>query len=180
MARVWIACAVLVALALAWVLTPLGELIDPRALLVSADELRATGWGIALIVPLFVAFSVVMIPTSLLRWTTIVAFDPLIGVPCMVAGVLCAAFLGHVIGERVGADRLARIGNARFERIRARLERTGVLGIAALRQVPLGPFMFVNAVAGAARTRRKTFLAGTLVGMVPSTIGASLRAWLVG
>jgi phospholipase D1/2 len=185
MARVWIVVALVLGLALAWALTPLRELIDPRALLDAADSLRATGWGIALIVPLFVVFSVVMIPTSVLRWTTIVAFDPLIGVPCMVIGVMCAAFLGHALGTRAGAERLANVGSARFAKIRARLERTGVLGIAALRQVPLGPFMFVNAACGAARVPRKTFLAGTLVGMVPSTVvmvlaGASLRAWLLG
>jgi phospholipase D1/2 len=184
MARVWIAVAIAIGLALAWALTPLREVVDPRAMLAAADELRATGWGIALIVPLFVAFSIVMVPTSLLRWTTIVAFDPWIGVPCMVIGVLVAALIGHAFGERAGAERIARIGNARFARIRARLERTGILGIAALRQVPLGPYMFVNAAAGAARVPRRTFLLGTLVGMVPSTIimvaaGASLRAWLL-
>lgn len=176
---------VAVCLALAWVFTPLGSLIEPRGLLEAAEQLRASGWGIVLIPPAFVLLSLAMVPTSLLRWTTVVAFDPLFGVVCMTLGVVCATVLGHAIGQRIGADRLARVGGDRIERIRVRLGRTGVLGIAALRQVPLGPFMIVNAVAGAARVRRSVFVGGTLLGMVPSVIvmvlaGSSLRAYLLG
>ncbi len=185
MARVWIVAAIAIGLAIAWAVTPLRELVDPRTLLDAADDLRATGWGIALIVPLFVVFSVLMVPASLLRWTTVVAFDPWIGVPCMLVGSIGATFIGHAIGKRAGAERLACIGSERVAKIRARLERAGVLGVAAIRQVPLGPSMFVNAAAGAAGVRRDVFLAGTFVSMLPSTVlmvvaGASLRAWLLG
>jgi uncharacterized membrane protein YdjX (TVP38/TMEM64 family) len=174
-----------VCLALAWAFTPLRSVIDPRGLLAGAEQLRASGWGIMLIPPAFVLLSLAMVPTSLLRWTTVLAFDPLFGVLCMTLGVVCATVLGHAIGQRVGAERLARIGGDRIERVRARIGRTGVLGIAALRQVPLGPFMIVNAVAGAARVRRNVFVAGTLIGMVPSVLvmvlaGSSLRAWVLG
>ena len=101
MTRVWIVAAVAVGLAIAWAATPLRELVDPQGLLAAADGLRATGWGIALIVPLFVLASVVMIPSSILRWTTVVAFDPWIGVPCMLLGSLGAAFTAQ---SRIGAD----------------------------------------------------------------------------
>ncbi|MDQ3365860.1 MAG: VTT domain-containing protein [Myxococcota bacterium] len=181
-----VTCVALAALglALAWALTPLRSVIEPRSLLAGAEQLRASGWGIVLVPPAFVLLSLAMVPTSLLRWTTVLAFSPLFGVLCMVLGVACATLLGHMIGQRIGADRLARIGGDRVHRIRARLERTGVLGIAALRQVPLGPFMIVNAVAGAARVRRNVFVAGTVLGMVPGVIvmvlaGSSLRAWLL-
>ncbi|MGE3765933.1 MAG: TVP38/TMEM64 family protein [Kofleriaceae bacterium] len=187
MSRVWLVALVAIlaiGLALAWVLTPLRALVDPRGLLASAEQLTSTAWGIALIVPAFVLLSVAMVPTSILRWATVLALHPVLGVTFMVIGVMCASFIGHAIGDRLGAERMARIGNERFARIRSRLERIGILGMAAIRQVPLGPFMIVNAVAGAARVRRRVFLAGTLVGMVPSTIvmllaGASLRAWLL-
>lgn len=175
---------VAVSLALVWALTPAREVIDPRRLLAAAEELRASGWGIVLIPPAFVVLSLAMVPSSMLRWTTVLAFDPLFGVVCMTAGVLLATVLGHAIGQRVGAERLSRLGGDRITRIRARLGRTGVLGIAALRQVPLGPFMIVNAVAGAAQVRRRVFVGGTLLGMVPSVTvmvlaGSSLRAWLI-
>jgi uncharacterized membrane protein YdjX (TVP38/TMEM64 family) len=180
-----VALVLTLGLALAWAFTPLRDALAPRDLLASAAELRATGWGMLLVPPVFVLLSLAMVPTTILRWATVVAFDPLFGVVFMVLGVLGATFVGHAIGERLGAERMSRFGGDRVERIRARLGRTGVLGIAALRQVPLGPFMIVNAAAGALRVRRGAFLGGTLVGMVPGAIvmvlaGGSLRAWLLG
>ena len=182
-----------VCLALAWAFTPLRTVIEPRALIAAAEELRASGWGLVLVPPAFVLLSLAMVPTSVLRWTTVVAFDPVFGVICMALGVVGATALGHAIGARVGAERLARFGGERLggrlgeriERIRGRLARTGVLGIAALRQVPLGPFMFVNAVAGAARVPRRVFLGGTVLGMIPSAVvmliaASSVRAYLAG
>ena len=176
-----VALVLTLGLALAWAFTPLRDAIAPRELLTAAEDLRATGWGMLLVPPVFVLLSIAMVPTTILRWATVVAFDPLFGLVFMVLGVLGATFIGHAIGERLGAK---RFGGERVERIRARLARTGVLGVAALRQVPLGPFMFVNAVAGAARVRRGAFLGGTVVGMVPGAIvmvlaGGSLRAWLL-
>jgi phospholipase D1/2 len=176
---------VAVCLALAWAFTPLREVIEPRELLARAEQLRESGWGIVLIPPAFVLLSLAMVPTSLLRWTTVLAFDPVFGVVCMTLGVIGATLLGHAIGKRVGAERLARVGGARIEAIRARLGRTGVLGIAALRQIPLGPFMIVNAVAGAARVRGTVFLGGTLLAMIPSVTvmllaSSSVRGWVLG
>ena len=45
-----------------------------------------------------------------------------------------------------------------------------VLSIAALRLVPLGPHMLVSAVAGAARLPRRTFVVGTVLGMIPGLV----------
>lgn len=175
-----LALAGAIGLAIAWAVTPLRTALSPRVLLTAAEDLD--GWGLVLVPPAFVVLSVAMVPTSILRWTTVVAFAPAVGVLFMVLGVMGATLLGHVIGARLGAE---RIGGERIERLRARLTRTGVLGIAALRQVPMGPFMIVNAAAGAAGVRRRVFLGGTLVGMVPSVIvmvlaGTSVRAWLLG
>jgi len=182
----WVlALAVAVGLALAWAFTPLRSLVDPRRLLAAAEHLRASGWGILLVPPAFVVLSLALVPTSILRWTTILAFDPWFGVAVMTVGVASATFLRHFIGARLGAERMSRLGSARFERVRVRLGRTGLLGVAALRQVPLGPFMIVNALAGATGMRRSVFVAGTIIGMVPSVVvmllaGSSLRAWLLG
>lgn len=173
------------ALALAWAFTPLRTVLAPRALLTGAEQLRASGWGIVLVPPLFVLLSLAMVPTTLLRWTTVLAFDPVFGVLCMTAGVACATLVGHAIGQRVGADRLTALGGERMERVRARLRGTGILGVAAMRQVPLGPFMIVNAIAGAAQIRCRVFVGGTVLGMIPSVAvmllaGSSMRAWLLG
>ena len=157
-----IVLAAAIGLAAAWAFTPLRTVLSPRELLAAAEDLRASGWGLLLVPPAFVLLSVAMVPTSVLRWTTVIAFDPVFGVLFMVLGVLGATFLGHAIGARLGAE---RVGGERIERLRARLTKT--------------------AAAGAAGVRRGVFLGGTLVGMVPGVIvmvlaGGSLRAWLLG
>jgi uncharacterized membrane protein YdjX (TVP38/TMEM64 family) len=173
-----------IALFVAWRWTPLREVADPKALLAWAEALRSSGIAIVLVPAAFVALSLALFPIVVLRVTIVLVFGPLLGPIYALLGVAAGALLGHAIGARLGAKPLERLAGPRVDRIRARLEgRTGVWAIAALRLVPLGPFMVVNAVGGAARLRRRNFVLGTVLGLTPglvviAVISAHLE-WLV-
>jgi uncharacterized membrane protein YdjX (TVP38/TMEM64 family) len=160
-----------VALFVAWRWTPLREVADPKALLAWAQTLRASGLAVLLVPAAFVALSLALFPIVVLRVTIVLVFGPLLGPVYALLGVAAGALLGHALGARLGARPLERLAGPRLDRIRARLEgRTGVWAIAALRLVPLGPFMVVNAVGGAARLRRRSFVLGTVLGLTPGII----------
>jgi phospholipase D1/2 len=106
-----------------------------------------------------------------LRVTTVVVFGPWLGALYAIVAVALCAFLGHAIGARLGADGLERLAPRRVAQVRALAERRGgVLAIAAMRLLPLGPFMLVNSAAGAARLPRRDFVAGTVLGLMPGLI----------
>jgi phospholipase D1/2 len=157
----------MVALYVAWRWTPLAEVADPKNLLAWAETLRGSGLA-AVIVPLsFVALTLALFPITVLRVTTVIVFGPLLGPLYAILGVALGALVGHALGVRLGSEALERLAGKRVVWVRERLEKRGLWAIAALRLVPLGPFMLVNAVGGAARLRRRDFVLGTVLGMTP-------------
>jgi phospholipase D1/2 len=180
-----LAGAALGMVALAWALTPLPALASPERLLEQAQAVRGSVAAPVLVPVLFVALSLVFVPLFVLRATIVLVFGPLLGPVYAILSVAVAALVGHALGSRLGAPALERLGGARIGKIKARMQRCGVLSIAALRLVPLGPHMLVAAVAGAARMPRSAFVAGTVLGMMPGLIvlaglGAKLEALLGG
>ena len=103
--------------------------------------------------------------------------------PCALAGSLASAMLAYGIGRRFGTRRLHRLDSQATERLSHMLKRSGVLGIATLRLLPIAPYTAVNLVAGAARVSSVSFAVGTLLGLLPGNVlmtifGHQLRAVL--
>lgn len=164
-----------VAIALVWWLAP----IDKDVLLQAAVTVRESPLAPVLVPLVYVLLSLLFVPIVLLRVTTVLAFGPILGPLYAIVGMAAAALAGHWIGERLGAEALGRLGGARVAKIRERLAKTGVWGVAVLRSVPLGPFTLVNAVAGAARIRRRDFVLGTVIGTTPGLVGMMIFAQLI-
>lgn len=144
--------------------------IDKDALLTAAVAVRESPLAPLVVPVVYVLLSLMFVPIVVLRLTTVLAFGPIFGPLYAITGMAAAAFVGHLVGERLGAEALERLGGTRVARIRERLAKTGIWGIAVLRTVPLGPFTLVNAVAGAARVRRRDFVLGTVVGTTPGLV----------
>ncbi len=83
----------------------------------------------------------------------------------LLSGLICFA-----IGRSVARPLLDRwLGEERFERTEARIERGGVTLLLALRLIPILPFSLVSYAAGAARVPVWRFLWTTAVGYLPIT-----------
>ena len=162
------------ALFVAWRWTPLREVADPKALLAHAHALRESGVAALLVPAIFVVLSLALFPIVVLRVTTVMVFGPILGPIYALVGIALGTFLGHTIGARLGSEALERLAGQRVEAVRGKLEKRGLWAIAALRLLPLGPFMLVNAVGGAARLRRRTFVLGTVLGLTPGLIVMAL------
>ena len=58
----------------------------------------------------------------------------------------------------------------RLNRIRARVQRSGVLAVTAIRLVPIAPFTIVNMVAGASGISLSHYIIGTALGLLPGLV----------
>src|SRR5690242_1574226 len=100
MKRLAVLFGLLLALALAWQLTPLRHFLDGQHVLAIAHGLRSTPLA-ALVVPAaFVALGLCMVPVNLLKILTVVLFGPLLGVPYALLGIVASALVGHALGAR--------------------------------------------------------------------------------
>lgn len=173
----------LLGLAAAWRFTALREWAQPDRLLGYADAVRAQPLAILIVPALFVGLGLLMFPIVVLRLLTVLTFGPVLGPIYAVLGSVISAAVGHGIGRLIGAKAFAEHTGVRFTRIRDRLVKSGVVGVLAMRVVPLGPFTMVNAAAGAAGVRLHHLIAGTVIAMLPGLVlvtifGAQIE-WLL-
>jgi len=148
----------------------LGTSFSPKAL---ADQLRLAGSAASafpIFAGLYAAGTALLLPSTVLN----VAAGAMWGVwggfaRCM----LVANLLGHAhffLGRWVGRERLrALLVRRGWTRAIGELERSGIVTVLVLRQVPI-PFVATNMVCGASPMTWPQFLVGHFVGLVPGLL----------
>lgn len=161
---------VLVAIAAAWRFSPLHEVADTEAIADWLHGMRRNPWAPLIIVMIYVAANAVFFPNTVLNAATILGMGTAWGLPCALAGSLASAMFTYALGRRFGRKRLSRIDSTALDRITQMLKKSGVLGIATLRLLPVAPYGVVNLAAGAAHVRALPFAFGTLLGLLPGNL----------
>ncbi len=168
--RLWpwaVAVVTLLALSIAWSLAPLRELVRPEAVTGAVGALAdhpAAPW---LVLAAFVVGGLVALPVTLMVVLTVVAFGPLAGFVYALAGATLSALAAFGLGHWLGHGAVIRMTGSRIHRLSRRLGDAGVIGVAALRMVPLAHFTVISLVAGASHVRLRSFALGTVLGMTP-------------
>jgi uncharacterized membrane protein YdjX (TVP38/TMEM64 family) len=78
------------------------------------------------------------------------------------------------IGRHLSRDVVRKLAGRRLNDLSRQLGERGLLAIIFARVVPVGPFSIVNIVAGASHIRWRDFLLGTVIGLVPGVVAASM------
>jgi phospholipase D1/2 len=148
----------------------LGDVVEPRALLL---KLRALGDGPAVVwawVGLYVAATTALLPAAGLH---IVAGALWGFVTAAWRAYLMATLLGHLhfaVGRLIGRARMRALLLRRgWTAAIDELERSGVLTVLVVRQTPI-PFVVTNLVCGASPITWPQFLVGHAVGLVPNVL----------
>lgn len=163
------ALAALVALAAAWAWTPMRAWLDVDLVVMSLQRFGRAFGPVAAVCGFALALTVA-VPLIFLTLVAVVAFGPLAGFACAMAGALVGAAASYGIGRFLGRDVVRRLAGERINQLSQRLARRGVLAVIAVRLVPVAPFAVVNMVAGASHIRLRDLLLGTAIGMTPATL----------
>ena len=123
--------------------------LDSKTIEAAMAAFASSTWAPAYVVGAFMLGGLVAFPLILLIAGTAAAFGPVLGFAYAAAGSLASALLTYFIGVWLGRDTLESVLGPRLNRIRARIQRSGILAVAAIRLVPIAPFTIVNMVAGA-------------------------------
>jgi uncharacterized membrane protein YdjX (TVP38/TMEM64 family) len=136
------------------------------------------GLGVAVYVAGFVlSAGLAILPTHLQAALGGWAFGLVVGLPSAVGGVIGAATVGYVIGQRATGDRVLRLI---AEKPTWRAVYEALLGgsfwrcllIVVLIRAALTPFALTNLVLAATRVHPVAYIVGTLVGITPRTAAA--------
>ncbi len=175
----WLRAAAMLLLMLALValarLTPLLSFLNLPKALAELQLLRASPVAGVLTVSAFIFCNIVFVPVTLLVVQSGVIFGPWLGSFYALLGALGSAAVAYWIGRAVGFSALTRLRSARHSaELACALGRRGVFAVAALRLLPVAPFVVINLLAGALRVRFRYFMLGTLVGMAPGIIALTV------
>ncbi len=160
----------LIALAIAWQFPPLSDIASLDQIGPMLQALAQEPWAPLLVIGVYIVGVLIAFPVLILIAATAAAFGPGLGIAYAAAGSLASAVVTFLIGVALGRDTLRAVIGPRLRRVQRRIVSGGVLAIAAIRLVPIAPFTVVNLVAGASEIRLGSYIAGTILGMLPGWI----------
>ncbi|SLN69348.1 VTT domain-containing protein [Oceanibacterium hippocampi] len=160
----------LLAVGLAWALTPLSEFARPAAL---KDWLAANAGGdmsaLALL-GIYLVGGLLAFPITVLIAVTAMLYDPLTSFVLALTGSLLTATVTYLVGWATGRGFLRGVVGRRVNQVSRALASRGVMSVTALRLMPIAPFTVVNLVAGASHIRFTDYLIGSILGLVPGIL----------
>jgi uncharacterized membrane protein YdjX (TVP38/TMEM64 family) len=165
---------VLLALTLAWRYTPLATWVTVESVAAWVEGFAANWWAPLVVMLAYTPASVVMFPRPLLTLAAGMAFGVALGFAYAMTGILLAASVAYLVGRRLDRDLVRRYVGERVNRIADAVRRHGLPAMTAIRIVPVAPFVVVNLAAGAIRVRYWHFALGTLFGMLPGALVATV------
>ncbi|MCW8196388.1 phospholipase [Proteobacteria bacterium 005FR1] len=144
---------------------------DVRAFL---EESRGTWWGLPAVCLVYVVAGIFFFPVTVLSVAVAAVFGPIMGPLYGICGALLSAALLFGAGHFLGLKGLRRLGGAKVRTIDEKFRRSGIIGVAAVRLLPIAPYSLVNLVAGISSISLLQFLGGTFLGMFPTMIAKGL------
>ena len=166
------AAGVLVALlgmAAAWRWTPLADQIDIGKVTAWASALRSNPSGDDYSRRLFVDSTISLPITSVILATALV-LGPINGLIYSFIGCRIRSAATYAIGYFLGSDFIRKLTGAKWKAVERKINRTGILALAALRAMPIAPFTVVNIISGAFQVPVRDYVLGSLLGLAPVII----------
>ena len=157
-----------VALTVVAVRLPLAALPDTVARLGPVAPVVGVAVGAALLVA--------MIPRTPVSLACGLLFGATLGTVCALLVALVAATITFAAGRWLGRDFVVRRWGRRktWARLEGWVTRQGILAVAAVRALPLGPYGLIGYVYGTSAVRVRDYALGTLIAASPSAVSYAL------
>lgn len=171
--RLGVAAGVVVGLV---VLDQLQGLPDVHAL--QSRVAAAGGTGGLVFVAGFALLALLPVPKGAMTALGGLLFGLWVGAALSFVGALAGAVLAREAGAWLGRETVERLTRGRLDRAESLLRDHGVGTVVAARLVPVLPYVVINYTGGLLGLRRRDYLLGSAVGLVPgsltyATLGAS-------
>ena len=153
-----------------WTAAQGGEPLDLKALLAALRERASHPLAPIIVIPAFVAGSIVIAPVTGMIALCALLFTPWVASLAAIAGTLASTLVNYEIGRHLGRAVESRAPRSLLDRMRALGRSADTWSLAGLRLIPVAPFAIVNLLAGTAHVPLRPFLLGTLLAMGPGIV----------
>ncbi len=139
-----------------------------------AQEIRGSvrdsgAWGALLFVLVYALLAALPTPAGALTIVAGGVFGFVQGLGLVVLGASLGALLGFALARYLGRGAVERLTGSRLRSLDALARDEGYLAVLVLRLLPVLPFSAVHYVCGMSSMRLRTYLVGTVVGIVPAS-----------
>lgn len=135
------------------------------------DATAAAGWAAPLVFAVvFTALTLVPAPATLMGIAAGVLFGLPVGLATTMSAVTAGALIGFGLSRTLGREVVAGVGLARIRRLDERLRHGGLWAVAGGRLLPVIPFPVLSYACGLTAIRLRDYLAGSVVGVLPSAV----------
>ena len=148
--------------------------LDAENLSTFLEESRGTLWTLPTILLVYVIGGLLFMPVTLMSLAVAAIFGPIYGPLYGILGALLSSAILFQIGKLLGNAGLRKVGGPKVAAVDEKFKNSGIVGVAAIRLLPIAPFSLVNLIAGVSSINILTFLAGTFLGMFPPMIAKGL------
>jgi phospholipase D1/2 len=174
--RVTLFVALLAGLTALWQWGPAADLLDPSAWADWQRQLRGHWYAYFGGIAAYVGLGLLLAPHTALIVVTALVLGPIAGLIVSFVGGMLSAAANYGVGARLGHRDVLDIAGGRVHRLSVALGERGIEAVVLARLLPIAPFAMVSYGAGASHIRFRDFMIGTLIGIVPGTIGVTLLA----
>lgn len=138
------------------------------------EKSRGTYFALPTVLMVYVIGGLLFFPVTVLSLAVAAIFGPIWGPIYGIMGALLSSATTFGIGKLLGNAGLKKVGGPKVDALDKKLKTSGIVGVAAIRMLPIAPFSLVNLVAGISSIGIVQFLVGTFLGMFPPMIAKGL------
>lgn len=150
------------------------EWLSSESISAFLEKSRGTYFALPTVLLVYVVGGLLFFPVTVLSLAVAAIFGPVWGPVYGIMGALLSSAILFAIGKVAGNSGLRKMGGPKVATIDDKLKRSGIVGVAAIRMLPVAPFSLVNLVAGISSIGIVQFLVGTFLGMFPPMIAKGL------
>ena len=150
------------------------EWLSSESISAFLEKSRGTYFALPTVLLVYVVGGLLFFPVTVLSLAVAAIFGPIWGPVYGIMGALLSSAILFAIGKIAGNSGLRKMGGPKVATIDEKLKRSGIVGVAAIRMLPVAPFSLVNLVAGISSIGIVQFLVGTFLGMFPPMIAKGL------
>lgn len=148
-----------------------GSVIDKESVETFFQSLNQSAWTLPLLFGIFFLAGLTGISLNLLLVSATLVIGPWSAFFAGFFGSLLGAVAGFYIGKFAGQPILEKFFADHLNQLSKKIQNRGVLSVALLRLVPIAPFVVINLVAGLSKLKLRTFIGGSVLGMLPGMAG---------
>jgi uncharacterized membrane protein YdjX (TVP38/TMEM64 family) len=120
------------------------------------------------------ALLVALVPRTPVSLACGLLFGPFTGAVCALLVAVAAAAITFAAGRWLGRDFVARHAGRRWNRLERWITQDGILAVAAVRAIPLGPYGLAGYAYGSSGVRVRDYALGTFIAAAPSAVTYAL------